>query len=77
MEVKTNVYLSETDIISVIKKHLEKTGFKVIGELEIIVKSDYDKINKNKGLAKGDKIGISVEVQKKFGNRISLANEKK
>ena len=77
MEVKTNVYLSETDIRSIVKKHLEKTGFKVVGDLEIIVKSDYDKINKNKGLAQGDRIGTSAEVHKKFGTRISLPNEKK
>ena len=56
---------------------MEKTGFKVVGDLEIIVKSDYDKINKNKGLAQGDRIGISAEVHKKFGTRISLPNEKK
>ena len=56
---------------------MEKTGFKVVGDLEIIVKSDYDKINKNKGLAQGDRIGISAEVNKKFGTRISLPNEKK
>jgi len=77
MEVKTSVYLSESDIRAIVKKHLEKTGFKVVGELEILIKTDYDKINKNKGLADGDKIGISAEVHKKFGNRINLANDKK
>jgi hypothetical protein len=77
MEVKTSVYLSESDIRLIIRKHLEKTGFKVIGELEVVTKTDYEKSNKNNGFSVGDKIGITAEVQKKFGNRISLANEKK
>jgi hypothetical protein len=69
MQVKTNVYLSELDIRAIIKKHLEKTGFKVVGELEIMLK------NKNeirKGMNKIDTIGISAEVEKQFKNRISL-----
>jgi hypothetical protein len=75
MEVKTNVFLSESDIRAIINKHLEKTGFKVIGELEIIVKSETDRNIKQKGLEKGDKIGISAEVQKLFKNRINLAKK--
>jgi hypothetical protein len=75
MEVKTNVFLSESDIRAIIKKHLEKTGYKVIGELEIIVKSQIDRNIKQKGLEKADKIGISAEVQKLFKNRINLAKK--
>ena len=75
MEVKTHVFLSESDIRAIIKKHLEKTGYKVIGELEIIVKSQIDRNIKQKGLEKADKIGISAEVQKLFKNRINLAKK--
>ena len=71
MEVKTNVFLSEEDIRLIVKKHLEKEGYKVIGELEIILKENYDK---RKGLKKGDSVGISAEVQKQFRTRINLAN---
>ena len=70
MEVKTNVFLSEEDIRLIVKKHLEKEGYKVIGELEIILKENYDK---RKGLKKGDSVGISAEVQKQFRTRINLA----
>ena len=62
MEVKTNVFLDEEDVRAVIKKHLEKQGYKVIGELEFIVKKT----------PKGDDIKIKAEVQKQFKNRISL-----
>jgi hypothetical protein len=72
MEVKTNVFLSEADVRVIVKKHLEKQGFKVVGELEIIVRSEYDNNNRKKGMTKNDKIGINVEVEKQFKNRISL-----
>jgi hypothetical protein len=65
MEVKTNVFLNEEDVRAVLKKHLEKQGYKVIGELKIIVKKSH----------KGDNIEISAEVQKQFKNRINLANK--
>ena len=29
MEVKTNVFLSEADVRVIVKKHLEKQGFKI------------------------------------------------
>jgi hypothetical protein len=69
MQVKTNVFLSETDIRLIIKKHLEKEGFKLLGELEIIVKAKNEKI---KGFANTDTIGINAEVKKQFMKRISL-----
>jgi hypothetical protein len=69
MQVKTNVYLSESDIREIIKKHLEKTGFKVVGELEIMSKN---KNEPRKGMNRIDTIGINVEVEKQFKNRISL-----
>jgi len=72
MEVKTNVFLSEADVRLIVRKHLEKQGFKVVGELEIIVRSEYDNNNRKKGMTKNDKIGINVEVEKQFKNRISL-----
>lgn len=65
MEVKTNVFLNEEDVRAVLKKHLEKQGYKVIGELEIIVKKS----------PKRDNIEIKAEVQKQFKNRISLPNK--
>jgi hypothetical protein len=65
MEVKTNVFLDEEDIRAVIKKHLEKQGYKVIGELDIIVKKS----------PKRDDIQIKAEVQKQFKNRINLAKK--
>jgi hypothetical protein len=65
MEVKTNVFLNEEDIRAVLKKHLEKQGYKVIGELGIIVKKT----------PKGDNIQVSAEVQKLFKNRINLAKK--
>jgi len=65
MEVKTNVFLNEEDVRAVLKKHLEKQGYKVIGELEIIVKKS----------PKRDSIEIKAEVQKQFKNRISLPNK--
>jgi len=68
MEVKTSVYLSESDVRAIIKKHLEKTGFKVVGELEIMIKGKNEPKN---GMNK-DSIGITAEVEKQFKNRISL-----
>jgi len=65
MDVKTNVFLNEDDIRLIIKKHLEKTGYKVIGELQIIVKKNVMK----------QSIQISAEVQKQFKNRINLATK--
>jgi hypothetical protein len=76
MEVKTNVFLSEADVRVIVKKHLEKQGFKIIGELEIIVKSEYNDNNRKKGMTNGDKIGINVEVEKQFRNRINLNKTK-
>lgn len=75
MEVKTNVFLSEADVRVIVKKHLEKQGFKIVGELEIIVRSEYDNNNRKKGMTKNDKIGINVEVEKQFRNRIELKKE--
>lgn len=75
MEVKTNVFLSEADVRVIVKKHLEKQGFKIIGELEIIVKSEYNDNNRKKGMKNGDKIGINAEVEKQFRNRINLAKK--
>jgi hypothetical protein len=69
MEVKTNVFLSESDIRMIIKKHLEREGFKLIGEIEIIVKS---KTETRKGLKSGDVIGINAEVKKQFIKRVNL-----
>lgn len=69
MQVKTNVYLSESDIREIIKKHLQKTGFKVVGELEIMIKN---KNETRKGMNRSDTIGINAEVEKQFKNRISL-----
>jgi hypothetical protein len=63
MEVKTNVFLNEEDVRAVLKKHLEKQGYKVIGELEIIVKKS----------PKADNIQVKSEVQNQFKNRINLA----
>jgi hypothetical protein len=63
MEVKTNVFLNDEDVRAVLKKHLEKQGYKVIGELQLIVKN----INRK------ETIQISAEVQKLFKNRINLA----
>jgi hypothetical protein len=75
MQVKTNVFLSESDIREIVKKHLQKQGFKVIGELEIILKSEYDNNNRKKGMTQGDKVGINAEVEKQFRNRINLAKK--
>jgi hypothetical protein len=69
MEVKTNVFLSESDIRLILKKHLEKEGFKLIGELDIIIKSKNEKI---KGFSSGDVVGVNAEVRKQGINRISL-----
>ena len=66
MEIKTNVFLDDVDVRLIIKKHLEKQGYKVIGELEVIVKKS----------PKGDNIQIRAEVQKQFKNRISLPQNK-
>lgn len=65
MDVKTNVFLNEDDIRLIIKKHLEKTGYKVIGELQINIKKNMMK----------QSIQISAEVQKQFKNRINLATK--
>lgn len=67
MEVKTNIFLNEEDVRGVLKKHLEKQGYKVIGELEVIVKKT----------PKGDNIQIRAEVQKLFKNRIDLPKQAK
>ena len=65
MDFKTNVFLNEDDIRLIIKKHLEKTGYKVIGELQINIKKNMMK----------QSIQISAEVQKLFKNRINLATK--
>ena len=65
MEVKTNVFLNEEDIRLIVKKHLEKEGYKVINELQIIVKKT----------PKSETIQISAEEQKQFKNRINLAEK--
>ena len=65
MDVKTNVFLKEDYIRLIIKKHLEKTGYKVIGELQINIKKNMMK----------QSIQISAEVQKLFKNRINLATK--
>ena len=62
MEVKTTVFLTETDIRAILKKHLEKQGYKVIGELNFLVKRNN----------RSDIFEISAEVQKQFKNRISF-----
>lgn len=67
MEVKTTVFLTEKDIRAILKKHLEKQGYKVIGELNFLVKRNN----------RSDIFEISAEVQKQFKNRISLPNENK
>lgn len=67
MEVKTTVFLTETDIRAILKKHLEKQGYKVIGELNFLVKRNN----------RSEIFEISAEVQKQFKNRISLPNENK
>jgi hypothetical protein len=72
MQVKTNVFLSESDIRLIIKKHLDKEGFKLIGELEIVVKARNEKI---KGFNDKDVIGINAEVRKQGINRISLPKQ--
>jgi hypothetical protein len=67
MEVKTTVFLTETDIRAILKKHLEKQGYKVIGELNFLIKRNN----------RSEIFEISAEVQKQFKNRISLPNENK
>lgn len=62
MEVKTNVFLSEEDVRKILKKHLEKEGYKVIGELNIGMKR----------IKNIESLEVSVEVQKQFKNRIEL-----
>ena len=61
--------MSESDIRLIIKKHLDKEGFKLIGELEIIVKAKNEKM---KGFGDKDVLGINAEVRKQGINRISL-----
>lgn len=73
MEVKTQVYLTESDISSIVKKHIEKEGFKVLGQIQILTRGKHDT---PKELAKNDNVGILVEVKKQFKGRISLPNEK-
>jgi hypothetical protein len=65
MEVKTNVFLNDDEIRAILKKHLEKQGYKVIGELQVTVKRT----------PKNDDIQVSAEVQKLFKNRINLATK--
>lgn len=62
MQVKTNVFLSEEDVRLILRKHLEKVGYKVIGELNIGMKR----------IKNIESLEVSVEVQKQFKNRIEL-----
>ena len=64
-DFRNNLFLNEDDIRLIIKKHLEKTGYKVIGELQINIKKNMMK----------QSIQISAEVQKLFKNRINLATK--
>lgn len=65
MEVKTNVFLSEEDVRAILKKHLEKQGYKVIGELNIGMKR----------IKNTEALEVSVEVKKQFKNRIELKKD--
>ena len=67
MEVKSTEILTERDIRAILKKHLEKQGYKVIGELNFLIKRNN----------RSEIFEISAEVQKQFKNRISLPNENK
>jgi hypothetical protein len=59
MEVSKKIFLSEKDVRLIIKEHLEKKGFKQIGELEIIVRSKKDI---PEGAIAGDVVGIYANV---------------
>jgi hypothetical protein len=72
MEVKTNVFLSESDIRMIIKKHLEREGYRLVGDIDFLIK------NKNetpKGLLPNDVIGVNAEVKKQFMKRVNLPNK--
>lgn len=60
MEVTTNVFLNEDDVRKIVKKHLQKNGYKLIGKLEIITRSKKDI---PEGATAGDVIGINAKVQ--------------
>lgn len=60
MEVTKNIFLSENDIINIITVHLQNEGYRIIGNLEINVKS---KIDIPEGATPGDVIGINAKVE--------------
>jgi len=61
MDITTNVFLSESDIRKIVKQHLEKSGYKQLGELEINVRSKKDI---PEGAIAGDVVGIHAKVEK-------------
>ncbi len=61
MKATTNVFLDESDVRKIVKHHLEKEGYKQIGEIEINVRSKKDI---PEGATAGDCIGINAQVGK-------------
>jgi len=60
MKKTTNIFLSESDVREIIKKHLNKNGYEQIGELEINVRSKKDI---PEGATSGDILGINAIVK--------------
>lgn len=62
MKLTTKIFIDEFKLRNIIKSHLNKNGFKQIGELEINVRSKNDIPN---GATSGDIIGINANVEKR------------
>lgn len=60
MKKNINIFLSESDVREIIKKHLNKNGYEQIGELEINVRSKKDI---PEGATAGDVLGINAIVK--------------
>ena len=61
MEITTNIFFSESDVRTILCKHLEKKGYRVIKDMIINVKSPKDVPS---GATPGDCIGIHTKVVK-------------
>ena len=66
MKVTKSVFLSESDVRIIVKQHLERSGYKQIGELEINVRSKKDI---PEGATAGDVLGIHANIERILCNQ--------
>lgn len=59
MKIQTTVYIDQVEIMKLVKRHIECNGFKVIGEVNLIVRETPIPSG-----AAGDRIGFDAIVER-------------